>query len=172
MQIFKVNKQKLFARDTHPELPLDPDAERPGIYRWPPHFTPSSVLLIFAGGCLGTIARYWVSLQLPVTKSGWPVSTLTVNLLGAFVLGLLLEGLARLGPDESYRKTVRLTLGTGFLGAFTTYSAFAVDTDLMLRGGHASLALGYTGMTIFGGLLLSGLGIQTAAIHHRRRTAQ
>lgn len=169
MPLFKLKPPRFYIRDTHPELPLDPDVERPGIYKWPPHFTPSLVSLVFLGGCFGTIARYWVVLRLPDTGSGWPVSTLTVNLLGAFLLGLLLEGLARLGTDEGARRAVRLAIGTGFMGGFTTYSTFSVDTDLLLRGHHVSLALWYVGMTIFGGLLLSAAGIRIAAVHHHKR---
>lgn len=159
----------LFAHDTHPELPIDPDVVQPGAYKWPVHFTPIFILIVFIGGCAGAFARYWVALQLPAPANGWPVATTVVNLLGAFLLGLLLEGLARLGSDDGVRRVTRLGIGTGFMGAFTTYSTLAVELELLLRHNQQSLALLYAVTSLVGGVLCSILGIQTAAVHHRRR---
>ena len=159
----------IFRRDTHPELPLDPDVVQPGVYTWPPHFTPSLVLVVFTGGCFGALARYWVGIQLPASSSGWPIATLFVNLLGAFLLGLLLEGLVRLGSDDGVRRITRLGVGTGFMGAFTTYSTLAVEADLLLQHNHVTLAVWYAVTSIVGGTICSATGIQLAAIHHKRR---
>ena len=82
-----------------------------------------------------------------------------MNLAGAFVLGALLEHLAARGPDEGRRRALRLTLGTGFCGGFTTYSALAVDTDGLLRAGQAGPALAYALGTVALGLAASALGI-------------
>jgi CrcB protein len=153
-------------------LPLDPDAVKPGSYKWPLHITPLLISIVFIGGCFGTFARYWVGLQLPASPGGWPAATLAVNLLGAFLLGFLLEGLARLGPDAGARRIVRLGVGTGFIGAFTTYSTFAVDMVLLFRGGNGSVALLYGFVSIAGGLLLSAAGIRAAANHHKSRSAK
>lgn len=92
-----------------------------------------------------------------------------INVLGAFLLGLLLEGLARLGADAGARRIARLALGTGFLGAFTTYSTFALGTVALLADREAALALGYVVATIGGGLTSSMVGIWLAAAHHARR---
>ena len=164
--------RRFFARDTHPELPLDPDAVQPGTYKWPPHFTPASLFTVFVGGCFGAAARYWVGLQLPQPENGWPRGTLFVNLLGAFLLGLLLEGLARLGDDQDSRRSARLAVGTGFMGAFTTYSTFAVESDTLLQHGRTTLAGVYIVVTVTGGVILSTLGIWVAAAHHKRRAAR
>jgi len=155
MYRLKRDPKELFAHDTHPELPLDPDVVQPGAYKWPPHFTPSSLLIVFIGGCIGALARYWVTLQLPTSSSGWPAATFIVNLLGAFLLGFLLEGLIRLGSDEGAWRIARLGIGTGFMGAFTTYSTFAVETDLLLRNHHSALAVPYVIVSLLGGVLLS-----------------
>ncbi|MEP6651384.1 MAG: CrcB family protein [Lapillicoccus sp.] len=153
-------------RNGHPELPLDPDLPP----STPPHFTWAGVGLVFAGGVVGTAARYAVG-EL-VTPSGVrPAATFCVNVVGAFALGALLEALGRRGPDVGVRQRLRLLLGTGFLGAFTTYSTLAVDTDLLFREGYAWVAAGYAVATVVVGFLASMLGIWAAATHHRGRVA-
>ncbi len=127
------------------------------------------LLTVFVGGLVGTPARYAVALALPTRTGGWPAGTLLVNLLGAFCLGALLEGLARRGPDTGRRRLLRLGLGTGFLGAFTTYSTLAVETDLLVRAHRPRLAAGYALGTLLAGTLLSAAGIRAAAAHHQRR---
>lgn len=84
------------------------------------------VAAIFAGGVLGTSMR--AGLGAMAAGSVWPWSTLTVNIVGAFALGVLLEALIAAGPDDGWRRSVRLTLGTGVLGSFTTYSALAWES--------------------------------------------
>lgn len=168
----KIRYRNPVVRDTHPELPIDPDVVQPGTYRWPPHFTPSFALTVFIGGCAGAYARYRVNLQVPTPADTLPVATIAVNLLGAFLLGFLLEGLARLGKDKGARRTMRLGIGTGFIGAFTTYSTFAVEADQLLRHGASITAILYVAISIVGGLLLSAAGIQAAGKHHKRRMAQ
>lgn len=134
-------------------LPFDPDA-------LPAHAKPQLIIGVLVGGFLGTLSRYglvgWLS-----RFEGWPYGTLAVNLLGAFVLGLLLEGLSRLGPDVGVRRLVRFTLGTGFLGSFTTYSSLAVDAVLLADGGRWTAALGYAAATVIIGFGASALGIAT-----------
>jgi len=169
MYRLKKDPLELFAHDAHPELPLDPDVVQPGVYKWPPHFTPAFLLIVFIGGCLGAAARYWVALQLPTSNSSWPTATLFVNLVGAFLLGLLLEGLTRLGDDKGARRNVRLGVGTGFMGAFTTYSTFAVEVDMLIRHQQMAVAAWYTVVSVCGGIILSTLGIWIAATHHKQR---
>lgn len=158
--------------DSHPNLPLDPDAVQPGQYKWPPHFTPTLLFVVFLGGCAGTYARYWVSTEILPAANGWPNATFAVNLLGAFLLGFLLEGLVRLGDDRGVRQLVRLAIGTGFMGAFTTYSSFASDVYNLVRHDYILEALGYGVLTIVGGLALSAFGIWIASSHRKRRERQ
>lgn len=159
--------EELFKRDTHPELPLDPDVVQPGVYEWPLHLTPSLMSVVFLGGCVGTASRYGITLVIAPLKDGWPLATFLVNMAGAFLLGLLLEALVRRGKDEGKRRLARLGVGTGFIGAFTTYSALAVETDLLLRNGHFGVACMYAGGSMFGGIIFSTIGIQVAAVHHK-----
>lgn len=146
-------------RDPHAELPDDPD--EPAKAR-PLHLSPAALGLVAVGGMAGTAARYAVTLLAP-PRGGWPVATLAVNLVGAFVLGLLLESLARRGseddPGGASRRRLRLVFGTGFCGAFTSYSALAVDLDLLLRGGQAGTAVGYAATTVLIGFVLCCLGV-------------
>lgn len=125
------------------------------------HRSPDALLAVLAGGVLGTLARHGLSLALP--ERPWPVGTLTANLVGALLLGALLEGLSRAGDDTGRRRLLRLALGTGVLGAFTTYSALAVEADLLLREGRPLLAAAYAGTTVVAGLGASTLGIALAA---------
>lgn len=147
-------------------LPLDPDAAGPG--QSPPlHLQPRLMLVVLAGGVVGTPARYGLAEALPTRTGHWPAGTFVANLLGAFLLGALLEGLARRGDDSGRRRLLRLGLGTGFLGAFTTYSTLAVEADLLVRAHRPGLAVGYALASVLGGLLLSTAGIAAAAAHHR-----
>lgn len=125
----------------------------------PPHRRPRLVLAVLAGGLVGTPARYAVARTLPAPAHGWPTATFTVNLAGAFLLGVLLEALARRGDDSGRRRLLRLGLGTGFLGSFTTYSALAVDTDLLVRAHRPGLAAAYALSSVVLGVLLAAAGV-------------
>ncbi len=122
--------------------------------------------LVILGGATGTAAREALSLAIP-DLGGLSVSTFVVNILGAFLLGALVESLARRGPDRGRRRALRLTLGTGVLGGFTTYSALAVETALLL-GDEAVIGVAYALATLIAGVLSTFLGIAAGAAHHRR----
>ena len=157
--------------DSHPEIPVDPDAIvlAEGARPIPLHTQPLLVCLVAVGGALGTAARYGVSLALPTTTGHWPVGTFVVNMVGSFVLGALLEGLARSGPDSGRRQQARLLIGTGFCGALTTFSTLAVESDLLVRNHNSGLALAYAAGSLAGGLVMTALGVAAAAGHHHLR---
>ena len=125
----------------------------------PLHRRPAALLAVLLGGVLGTLARHGLTLAL--SPGPWPAGTFAANLLGALLLGVLLEGLR--GPDTPVLRTVRLAAGTGFLGAFTTYSALAVEADLLVRDGRPGLAAAYAVGSLVAGLVLSALGAALAA---------
>lgn len=118
------------------------------------------MLLVAAGGALGSVARYGLTLAVrPV--GGWPVGVLAINVVGAFLLGVLLEVIARRDPQTPRTRALRLGLGTGVLGGFTTFATLAVDVEQQLAGGRAGLALAYGGASLVLGLLACAAGIAT-----------
>ncbi|KQQ06380.1 CrcB [Rathayibacter sp. Leaf185] len=132
------------------------------------HLRPGAILVVAAGGVVGTAGRYGVALLLP-PLGDLPVATIAVNLSGAFLLGLLLESLARRGPDDGGWRMVRLLLGTGVLGGFTTYSTFSLDTVGLLEDGRFAESALYAAVTLVIGTAAAVLGIAVAA--RRRRAA-
>lgn len=145
------------------DLPLDPDVEVDDTATpapLPVHLRPAYLALVFAGGALGTLSRYLLALVIPAW-GGMPLATFLVNVTGAFLLGWLLVALTHRGPDHGARRTLRLLLGTGFLGGYTTYSAFAVDADGLISSTDPGLGLVYAlatvvvgGLATFGGIAL------------------
>lgn len=112
-----------------------------------------NLLLVGGGGAAGCILRYLLGGWLG-ERAGMPYGTLVVNLLGSFALGLLFSLPGRFGDPQ-----VRLLLGTGFLGGFTTYSTFNLETLRLIQAGDLVRAGLYLSLTL-GGCLLGGfLGI-------------
>ena len=133
------------------------------------HSRPTALLWVFCGGVLGTALRFAGEILLPFEGAGWPWATFMINLAGAFILGALLEGLARSGADTGWRQRVRLFAGTGFCGAFTTYSTLALEVSFLAKGGHIAVAVGYGLGSVVAGVIAAWLGIVSAAEVHRRR---
>jgi fluoride exporter len=151
-------------RDARPELPLDPDTPSPLA-----HMRLDAVLWVAAGGIAGTAVRYALALAAPTPTGAWPWATFAVNVAGSFVLGALLEALARSsGPADRLRR-IRLFGGTGFCGSLTTYSTFAVEADLLVRDHAAGTAAGYLVASLGAGLAAAGAGIAVAARYRRRQ---
>lgn len=122
----------------------------------------SLLLLVFLGGALGTAARQALGMLFP-EASVVPVSIFIANILGAFLLGMLLEALSRRGRDVGRRRSLRLLLGTGFMGGFTTYSALATGTMQLLHSGAMPWALAYPLGTVILGALATWCGIAVGA---------
>ncbi len=120
------------------------------------------LLVIAIGGVLGSLARYGVVLlEGERGTDDWPWATLSVNILGALLIGIIASS-----PTIRARPHwVRLFLVTGILGGFTTFSAFALETGELLDAGRVGLAGGYVVVTMVAGLLAVRLG---AKIGHSR----
>ena len=133
----------------------------------PVHLRWQSIALVFAGGTVGTALRELLAIWVPPV-AGVAVVIVGINVVGAFLLGLLMETLTSRGPDEGRRRQLRLLLGTGVLGGFTTYSALATDTGLLLADDRLGTALLYALGTVVVGALASLAGITLAGARHRR----
>jgi CrcB protein len=127
----------------------------------PPHLRPAFIATVALGGAIGTGAREAISLAVPPVD-GVPVAILGINIVGAFLLGVLLETLLLRGPDVGRRRDLRLFLGTGVLGGFTTYSALAADSGLLLLDGRPAAGVLYAVGSVVLGVLASTLGIALA----------
>ena len=114
--------------------------------------------LVAVGGALGSLSRWGVAHVLP-GGSLWHWPTFAVNALGACLLGLLLEFLTRPGAESTRVHTVRLLVGTGLLGGFTTYSAFAEEMWQQVDAGDSAGAFGYAVVTLGVGLLAAAFGV-------------
>lgn len=107
---------------------------------------------MFVGGAVGTALRAVVAEALPAPPGAWPWATLIVNLVGAGLLGWLVAGLA---PDAVHR---RAFLGTGVLGAFTTFSTFAVEVVALRH--RPVVAAAYAGVSVAAGLAVAAAGLR------------
>ncbi len=148
-----------------PHEPVDTDSTRRADVAGDPvpgRLSPAVFGLVWLGGTLGTAARFVLTGVVPPVLRV-PVATLVINLVGAFALGVLLEALGRRGPDQGRRRLLRLLLGTGFLGGFTTYSALSVDTVSLVRDGLVGHAVGYAAVTVVVGGLASMAGMALGA---------
>lgn len=151
-------------------LPLDSDLEVAQTRRGRPipiHVRWRYLALVAAGGAVGTAAREGLSMAIPLV-AGFPVATFGINVVGALLLGVLLEALVRRGPDEGRRRSLRLLIGTGFFGGFTTYSTLATDTSLFTAHDDLGAALAYALGTLVLGAVASWAGMAIATRRHGR----
>lgn len=120
-----------------------------------------SLLLVMGGGAIGSALRYLVGrAALALFGPGFPWGTLAVNLIGGAGMGLLAGFLARQADGEP----LRLLLGVGLMGGFTTFSAFTLETVTMLQRGDLPTALLYIGLSVVGALAALALGLTAARV--------
>jgi CrcB protein len=116
--------------------------------------TMATIFLIGLGGFIGSVSRYLLGLKLTSSLTNViHYSTMIINLLGSFAIGALIS-LSEKKMDQS----LIYFLIPGFLGGFTTYSAFSAETFALLKSGEMYSAFIYVSLTLIGGLLLSALG--------------
>jgi CrcB protein len=112
------------------------------------------------GGAVGSALRYHVGrLALAWFGPGYPWGTLAVNLIGGFVMGLLVGALGRLAMGG---ENWRLLLGVGVLGGFTTFSAFSLETALMIERGELLTAATYVAASVTGAIVAVFIGLTLA----------
>ena len=118
-----------------------------------------SVLIVALGGAAGAASRHIVGMwAMRLMGTGFPWGTLAVNIAGSFAMGVLIEMLAlRLQASNE----LRLLIATGFLGGFTTFSAFSLDAVTLWERGEAGLAAGYILVSVVAsiGALFLGLSL-------------
>ena len=116
-----------------------------------------NILILALGGMLGTLTRYGITVGVARHWTHqFPLATFAINVSGSFVIGLFLTYAAeRLELDSAWR----LFIATGFLGAYTTFSAYEYETAALAKSGAAGWALAYAIVSVVLGFLAVKLGI-------------
>jgi CrcB protein len=113
-----------------------------------------AIIWVALGGALGAVGRYLVGLSLK-TASGFPWATMSVNILGSLLMGLVIGWLARQNGGSD---TLRLFVAVGILGGFTTFSAFSMDLFTLLEKRDIAATMLYLGGSLIGGLVAFIIG--------------
>lgn len=122
----------------------------------------AQMVIVFALGCggvVGAVARYAISLALPTAANQFPWSTFLINVSGSALLGFLLVLLIEQFPRG---RLVRPLVGSGLIGAYTTFSTLEVDTVLLFRGHEIGLGIIYLISSLLAGLAAVWLGMNLA----------
>jgi len=114
------------------------------------------LLLVFVGGGLGSSLRFVIGKYLNNTQSGIPYGTFAANILGSFIIGIVL-GLAL--KNSNFSQNTVLFIATGFCGGFTTFSAFAYENHIFLKSGDLFTFALYTLASLVVGFAAVFLGI-------------
>jgi CrcB protein len=151
--------------DLSPSDPGEPAVGRQAAARRTSRVELGVLAAIAAGGALGAPARYEVAQIIHVAKDTFPWATFWTNVSGSFVLGFSLILLIERFPPSRY---LRPFFATGFLGAFTTFSTFAVETDLLVKDGHAAIGVAYALASLVAGFAAVWAGIMAARVADTR----
>ena len=122
-------------------------------------------LHVALGGAIGAVARYQLGRGMtywlgPQVVSAFPWATLAANVIGSLAMGILAGWLARHGGEVNINgEQMRLLLGVGLLGGFTTFSAFSLEMMLLIERGQIASAVTYTGVSVLAGLAALYLGL-------------
>ena len=117
------------------------------------------IAAISAGAVVGSLLRWGAGIWLNTRWAGFPLGTLFVNCVGGLLIGIALVWFERM-PDEM----LRLLLVTGVLGGFTTFSAFSVESLIMVQRGEWALALTHTLAHVIGALGFAALGFRVGQL--------
>lgn len=111
-------------------------------------------LFVALGGALGACARYGISLLFPLLPGQWPIATFTANMLGCLCIGACYA----LVQASSLSGNLKLLIMTGFLGAMTTFSTFALEAWQLLTHNAHLLALSYLLASLLAGIICLAAG--------------
>jgi CrcB protein len=116
-------------------------------------------VLIGAGGFLGAVLRYYVkNTELFGYSGAFPLNTLLINVTGSFLLAFILTFLPSSPKFRSFELPLKLAVGTGFLGAFTTFSTMCREAAVLINGRYFLTALSYISIAAFIGLCSAYIG--------------
>jgi CrcB protein len=114
-------------------------------------------LLVVIGSAAGGVLRYWIGTFIQSTsESRFPLGTFTINIMGCFIMGLIMGYTEKSSAPGS---TLSLLMATGFCGGFTTFSAFAFENIHLLRNQWNTLAMIYMAASIILGILAVKFGL-------------
>lgn len=120
---------------------------------------PRALVVVAAGGAIGALGRYGLGRAFPVGPGTFPTTTFVINVAGAFLLAFVLERLLRRGTPDHW---LRLLVGVGVLGAFTTFSTMATEIALLWRDGDRGVAVGYATASAAAGIVAVLAGLASA----------
>ena len=159
--------------DDWDDLPIDPDLVDadvgPGPSRRPGPPDPRVLAAISLGAMPGALARYGISRLVVVAPGTFPWATFWTNMSGSFALGALLVILVEHFPPSRYARSFA---GTGFLGAYTTFSTFSVEADVLVKDGHVTTAAAYVVASLVVGIAVAWAGVVLARSVRRRVAPQ
>ena len=118
-----------------------------------------SYFLVMIGGAVGAALRFGLSRAVPMVVGVWPWATFIANVLGSLLMGILAFWLVRKGAQG---EQVRLLLGVGVLGGFTTFSTFSLEVGQMIENGQLVMAFGYAIASVLVGLTALFAGVALA----------
>ncbi|MDN3242060.1 fluoride efflux transporter FluC [Glycomyces tritici] len=166
-------------RDRGPQRP--PRDRRPGrrpsLNGQSPHHRPSlrgalraasapALAAVAAGGAIGALARYGLTVAFPAAPGAFPVATFTANTVGGLLIGVLMITVTEVAPGLG---RLRPFVGIGILGGFTTFSTYILDIGRTASAGATALAVVYAFATMAAALLAAAIGMYATRRLVRRR---
>ena len=138
----------------------------------PAYLRPSLIGMVALGGAAGTALRHAIESAFGASPGEFPWATFAINVTGALVLGALLESLTLVPAEGGRRRALQLTLGTGLLGGYTTYSTFVLETLALGRAGDLVLAAAYAVASLAAGFVaaLAAMTLVHRLVASARRT--
>ncbi len=116
------------------------------------------IIPVMLGGAVGAALRYLTSTMFARAPGNFPYATLSVNVIGGFAMGILAAFVLRGSASEG----LRLFIGVGILGGFTTFSAFSLESFQMIERGQMGLAAGYALASVAGSIAALAIGYTVA----------
>ena len=115
-----------------------------------------SLIFVFIGGGLGSVFRYVISKLIPITKNGFPVPTFLANILGCFLIGLIIGWAIK---NDTQNSDIFLFLAIGLCGGLTTFSSYSYEGLSFIKDSDYLFFIIYNIVSVFGGIAFLALGI-------------